>query len=203
MDFKELWGKADTPDIPPPDRAELEAMLGKESQGLLVKLKQQLRHKLVWGLGINIPTTILIVLLRDNLPSLILLGIILLMSAILMAVIYRYYRRLPNHLDMGQGMLPLMKTYNDLVRKALRFEERAGAFFVIPSPAMGALLSMVADGQRSVEEVLADPAMLIVLGVATVLVAPPAVWLTVWMNRYAFGKYLDKLQKNIDSLEAS
>lgn len=201
MDFKELWDKAGTPDIPPLDRAELEAMLGKESQGLLVKLRRQLKHKLFWGIGIMIPVPFLIGILWENLPAVLILVLLLLMSAFLLGFIYRYYRRLPDHLDMSQGMLPLMKTYYDIVRKALRFEERAGAFFVVPAPAMGAIFSMVADGKRSVYEVLTDPAMLIILGIATVVAGPPAVWLTIWMNKYAFGKYLDQLKKNIDALE--
>jgi hypothetical protein len=203
MDFKELWDKAGAPDLPAPSRAELEAMLGKESQGLLVKLKRQLRNKILWGVVLNLPMPYLLFLIWGNATLVTLVGFVLLMSAILTVAIYRYYRRLPSHLDMGQGMLPLMQSYDRIIRKALRFEERVGAFFIVPSPAMGAMFSLVADGKRTITDVLSDPVMLIVLGVVTVLVAPFAIWLTVWMNKYAFGKYLDKLRKNIAALEAA
>lgn len=203
MDFKELWDKAGAPDLPAPSRAELEAMLGKESQGLLVKLKRQLRNKILWGVVLNLPMPLLLFLSWGNVPILILIGFVLLMSAILTVEIYRYYRRLPSHLDMSQGMLPLMQSYDRIIRRALRFEERVGAFFVVPAPAMGAMLSFLADGKHTVGDILTNPGMLIVLGVVTVVVAPFAIWLTVWMNKYAFGKYLDKLQKNIAALEAA
>jgi hypothetical protein len=203
MDFKELWDKAGAPDIPPPDRSELEAMLGKESQGLLAKLKRQLKHKLIWGVGITIPFSILMIMMWGNWAAVTLLGLMTVMCAFLMVFIYRYYRRLPDHLDMSQGMLPLMKSYNQIVRQALRFEERAGAFFVIFSPGMGAVFSMISDGKRTLQDVLTDPVMLIIIGIATVVAGPPAVWLTIWMNKYAFGKSLDQLKKNIEALEAA
>lgn len=203
MDFKELWDKAGTPDMPSPDRAELAAMLGKESRGLLAKLKGLLRAKLLWGVGISLLMSICLPLAWGNLPVMLILGCMTLMGAILMGVIYRHYRRLPDHLDMSQAMLPLMRDYDRIVRQALRFEERVGAVYILPSPAMGALLGILVTGQRSIGEILSDPKMLLLLGGLTLVVSPFTIWLSKRMNRYAFGQYLDQLRKNIAALEAA
>ncbi len=102
---------------------------------------------------------------------------------------------------MGQGMLPLLKAYETIVRKALRFEERVGAIFIVPAPALGALLGGSAGSGKSVEVLLASPRMWVVLAVVTVIIAPLAIWGSMWMNRVAFGKALDGLRRNIQALE--
>jgi hypothetical protein len=115
--------------------------------------------------------------------------------------VYHHYRRLPDHLDMGQGMLPLLKSYESLVTRALRFEERVGAIFIIPAPALGALLGGSFGSGKSVEVLLASPRMVVILLVLTAIFAPLAIWGSIWMNKVAFGKSLDGLRRNIQALE--
>ena len=43
--------------------------------------------------------------------------------------------------------------------------------------------------------------IIILLIVLMAAIGPLAIWLTIWMNRIAFGKYLDKLKRNIEDLE--
>ncbi len=201
MDFQEIWGKPDEAPQALPDRAALAEMLGKESLGLLAKLRRQLRIKMYWGIGILLLFTPISFLATDEALIWLSLGIMVFMTVLLMGGVYFHYRRLPDHLDMGQDMLPLLKAYESIVTRALRFEERVGAIFIVPAPALGALLGGSAGSGKSVEVLLASPRMWIVLAVLTAIFAPLAIWGSVWMNRVAFGKALDGLRRNIQALE--
>jgi hypothetical protein len=102
---------------------------------------------------------------------------------------------------MGQGMLPLLNAYESIVRSTLRFEERVGAIFIIPAPALGALLGASFGSGKSVEVLLSSPSMRVTLLVLVVILAPLAIWGSIWMNRVAFGKSLENLRRNIKALE--
>ncbi len=201
MDFQEIWGKPSEIQPASPDRAQLAEMLGKESHGLLAKLRQQLRAKMYMGIGSLGMMVALGFVAKDSNIMMLIVGLMLAMGAVLMAGVYRNYRRLPDHVDMGQEMLPLLRTYDRIVRKALRFEERVGAIFIIPAPALGALLGLSVESGKSLGELLSKPGIIILLLVLMAIVGPLGIWLTIWMNRVAFGKYLDKLKRNIEDLE--
>jgi hypothetical protein len=85
--------------------------------------------------------------------------------------------------------------------RTIRFEERVSVIFIVPAPALGALLGGSAGSGKSVEVLLASPRMWIVLAVLTAGFAPLAIWGSMWMNRVAFGKALDGLRRNIQALE--
>ncbi len=201
MDFQEIWGKPDEAPQALPDRAALAEMLGKESLGLLAKLRRQLRIKMYWGIGILLLFAPINFLATDEALIWLSLGIMVFMTVLLMGGVYHHYRRLPDHLDMSQGMLPLLKAYESIVTRALRFEERVGAIFIVPAPALGALLGGSAGSGKSVEVLLASPRMWVILAVLTAIFAPLAIWGSMWMNRVAFGKALDGLRRNIQALE--
>jgi hypothetical protein len=201
MDFQEIWGKPEEATPPLPDRAALAEMLGKESLGLLAKLRRQLRIKMYLGIGTTLLFSPICLFANDQALVWLSLGIMTFMSVLLLGGVYYHYRRLPDHLDMSQGMLPLLKAYETIVRKALRFEERVGAFFIIPAPALGALLGASMGSGKPLEAMLTNESMLLTLLIVTVLFAPLAIWGSIWMNRVAFGKALDGLRRNIVALE--
>lgn len=201
MDFQEIWGKPTGAPEPMPDRKELAEMLGKESLGLLSKLRRQLRIKMYWGIGILVFFPFMALLAKDTAVMVLSVGVMVFMSVLLLVGVFVHYRKLPDHLDMSQGMLPLLKAYHALVRRALRFEERVGAMFVIPAPAFGALLGLSYGSGKPLGVLLSNPFVIGVLLLLMAIIGPLGVWMTIWMNRITFGKYLDKLQSNIKALE--
>jgi cytochrome bd-type quinol oxidase subunit 2 len=48
---------------------------------------------------------------------------------------------------------------------------------------------------------LSSPSMRVTLLVLVVILAPLAIWGSIWMNRVAFGKSLENLRRNIKALE--
>ena len=201
MNFQEIWGKPDEAPQDLPDRAAMADMLGKESLGLLATLRRQLRIKMYWGIGITLLFTPVSLIATDHALMWLSIGMMTFVSILLIGGVYLHYRRLPDHLDMGQAMLPLLKTYESIVRRALRFEERVGAIFILPAPALGALLGASFGSGKSVEALLASPSMRVTLLVLVAIFAPLAIWGSIWMNKVAFGKALEKLRRNIKALE--
>ncbi len=84
--------------------------------------------------------------------------------------------------------------------KALRFEESVGAIFIVRAPALGALLGASDGSGKSVEVLLSNPKMIVLLNVLVAIFAPLAIWGSVLMNKVAFGKALDRLRRNIQAL---
>lgn len=201
MDFQEIWGKPDKVSEPLPDREELAEMLGKESLGLLPKLRRKLRIKMYWGIGILLSFPLFGLLTQDTAVLLLCVGVMVFMTTLLLVGVFVHYRRLPDHLDMSQGMLPLLKRYDAIVRRALRFEERVGALFVIPAPGFGALLGLSAGSGKPIGVLLSNPIVIGILLLLMAIIGPLGVWWSIWMNRIAFGRYLDQLKSNIKALE--
>ena len=84
MDFQEIWGKPDEAPQALPDRAALAEMLGKESLGLLAKLRRQLRIKMYWGIGILLLFTPISFFATDEALLWLSLGIMVFMTVLLM-----------------------------------------------------------------------------------------------------------------------
>jgi hypothetical protein len=202
MNFQEIWAHSSPEEEVTPDRAALSAMLSKESRGLLTKLRNQLRNKLYYGLSAMAITMFAIYKTWGDPMMMTLTWIMLLMAALLTGVIYHNFRRLPNLVDMSEATLPMFKRYHSGVKRILRLEELIGAFFVVPAPAIGGLFGFASGIDRDSIELLAEPWSWVALAALMYVIGPIAVWLSVWMNQIAFGKFLNHLQKNIDSLEA-
>lgn len=200
MDLKELWNKPEAQTQADPERKALEVMLSGQSRGILSKLRRKLLLKIGWGAAIGLTALVLILLQPSNNGILFLMGFMIFMVLLLGSVLVRYYFNLPNRLDMDREVLPVMKEYNQLIRSALRFEERVGALFIIPSPAIGAIASMISDNDP-IGESLTDWKFLLILVVVTIAFAPIGIKMARWMNKVAFGKYLDQLSSNIAALE--
>lgn len=200
MDLKELWNKPESEKEPSPARAELAAMLSGQSRGILGKLRRKLLYKILWGGAIGIAALVFLLVDPSNPGVLLIMGLMLMMVLVLGIALTRYYLNLPKRMDMDREILPVMREYDQLVRAALRFEERVGSFFIIPSPAMGAMAALLESGKDLGERMTDWRWLLLLLGV-TAAFAPLGIWMTKWMNRYTFGKYLDQLSANIQAME--
>jgi hypothetical protein len=154
-----------------------------------------------WVIGTMLLFTPVSLLANDHALMWLSIAVMTFVSLLMLGGVYHHYRRLPVHLNMGQGMLPLLKAYESIVRRTLRFEERVGAIFIIPAPALGALLGTSFGSGKSVEVLLSSPSMRVTLLVLVVILAPLAIWGSIWMNRVAFGKSLENLRRNIKALE--
>ncbi|MEM6270303.1 MAG: hypothetical protein AAF998_12750 [Bacteroidota bacterium] len=200
MDLKELWNSPDVVTDPAPQRAELAAMLNQQSTGILVQLRKKLLYKILWGLGIGLAALGFLLLNPYHAATWLVAGLLIPMVIVLGTKLLRYYQRLPNRLDMDRKILPVMQEYDTIVREALRFEERIGTLFIIPAPALGAMVALLEEEMTFAEMLSNGKILLLLIGVIAVI-SPLAIWLSKWMNRLAFQKYLDQLAENIRALK--
>lgn len=105
--------------------------------------------------------------------------------------------------DLGQAdVLHTLIMHRDQFRIWFRQQMRY-ALFVYPVAAAGGYLLGGAIGSgKPIAEFMSHPFVIIMLFVSIIILVPLSYWLAKWMNKVAFGKYVDQLEKRIEELQA-
>lgn len=105
------------------------------------------------------------------------------------------------HRDPSAPVLETLEQQYNLISKWIKHQEKA-ALLVYPFAGAGGFMigGMVGSG-KSIEVFMGKPPVAIAMIVTLIIIVPLSYWLAKWMNRKAFGKYLDQLGENIKDLK--
>ena len=208
MDLKEIWQGLDEAQFSGGiEDSQVLQRIRKASKHPLEKLRKGLLTKLWWGGGVGGALLLLCILAmvdaadsgEDWIVVWGLVSVLMLVSVGMMVPVWRAWKSLPREVDLSGEVLGVMKQFRDTVRRVLRLELKFAWIMAFPSPAVGALLGLMSDGDTIAE--LAESGKIWSVLVIGVAVAPLVIWLTRRMNNYAFGKTLAEVEGYIEELE--
>lgn len=199
-ELKKAWEelKSDTKEFTTIQKEELYKAIHIKSKGPIRKLHHQVKFKWYFCLFFTVAIGILIPWI-DVLVSQILL--LILLSAYLVGdiLLYQEHKVLEKGIDMSQDLKTSLNEYYKRVKDVLKYEELVGLTLYPISLTAGFFIGMKLGAPE--EEIMNETSDWIALVITMIIITPLAHLLAKWMNKAAFGKYLNELKKNIDELE--
>ena len=177
---------------------QLSEIIQTKSKGAIQKIKEQVFIKFWFCifflslLGVYLP-------FANPFVSQILISIMIVVYTIGSVLLYKEYDSLKNAMDMSQNLLYGLKNYRNKILQILKYEEMIALTLYPISVAAGFLVGL--KFQNAEIPILESKSLWVILGLCILIITPAAHFATKWMNRKAFGKYLDELEKNIRILE--
>ncbi len=169
----------------------------QDSNGLIEKLRRKVQWKFYYAVAFTAVFTISLPFIFP-LASQILFTILNVAYLIGSILLFQELKILKAGVDMSQNMLTGLITYKNRIRRVLHYEELVGLCLYPVSGSAGFFLGMQAvDREAEIMNSSRDWAWFIATMVVLTLAGH---WLARWMNRKAFGKYLDQLDRNIKEL---
>jgi hypothetical protein len=199
MDLQEMWNS------PEPNGDMLDALLQKKnilhhtSKGPLEKLKSNLVKNLSFAVIITLGYAFLIFYFPYWQIQLGLL-ITIFFNLVLMWQAYEQYKHIDPALS-STNVLQNLKHIHASFKKMCRQQERAALLVYPVACAAGFMLGGVVGSGKSVEAFMSKPVAQIALSICIVVMVPICYYLAKWMNKVAFGKYVDQIKEHIDALE--
>ena len=181
------------------DEAFLDKALKKESCDPLIRLRKNIGIKLLWIAGFSLMFLTLIIT-TDKVYNRILISPLLIAYVIGLALIYGQYRIL-NFVDKSQNLDYILKAYYYRIKRIQQYELKVAIFLYPISITAGFVYGF--SMKRSAEEILTDYRVLTILIVTNVILIPVCYFLARWMDRRAYGRYLDRLKEDMDQIETA
>ncbi len=172
----------------------------QNSKTPLEGVKKGLSYKIRYIIFFTIAIMVLMVLNWNNSSKLILLGVFGLYMITGWIVLRIQLKKLKSSSDQIENLHTLLHKYYYTLKDALRFEETLGAFFLPLSVVIGYLYARIDDGETFLT-VFSDPRQTVALLITIIIVVPIIGFVSKWMNKKAFGTYLEQLKMNLDLLE--
>jgi len=201
-ELKEIWGKINEAKQPEEELTtdQLQQIGSQQSLGVISKLSRNVRAKMYYAIfftvafGTGLPFVF-------PLASQILLLIMIAAYLIGSILLYQEYKILQAGIDMTQDILSGLQAYRDRIKRVLKYEELVALCLYPVSVTAGFLFGMqVVDREaRIMNQTLHWVALILSIVVMTI----GGHMLARWMNKKAFGKYLDQLEGNIHELEGA
>ena len=171
------------------------------SLNVLNTIRQRTRWKLYFIYAFLAAYLFAFIWLAQNWESRAIFGAMVFFTLVNLWLVLRYYRQMKKKdLLMSGTSREVLQLYHDALDAMLRQENLIGALFTPLAGMLGFMLAFI-DEKGSAAVVFADWRLLLIMFVLAALVAPFGAWLTRWLNRIAFGKYLDHLKENLKQLE--
>ena len=181
------------------DEAFLDKALKKDSCDPLIRLRKNVGIKLIWIAGFSL-LFLLLIITTDKLYNRILISPLLLAYVIGLTLIYGQYRML-GFVDKSQNMRYILKAYYYRITRIQQYELKVAVFLYPISITAGFVYGF--SLKRSADEILTDIKILSILVITNLVLIPVCYYLARWMDRKAYGRYLDQLKEDIDQLEAA
>ncbi len=114
----------------------------------------------------------------------------------------RLYRQLRHPLPPG-NLLTELERHVKAVKQWTRLQERVALLIYPVSAAGGFMLGGMLGSGKPVRVFLDKPLMQLALLITILILVPLCYYLARWMNRKAFGRYVDQLSEHIQSLQSA
>jgi hypothetical protein len=181
------------------DEAFLNKALQKKSLDPLVKLKKNVKIKLLW-IAAFILIFLIVIITTDKLYNRILISPLVITYIVGLVLIFRQYREL-NFVDKSQSLKETLETYYQKISLMSKYEQRVALFIYPVSITAGFVYGFTVH--RSAEDIFSDQRVLTMLVATNIILIPACYYLTRWMDHKAFGEYLEHLKEDLDQLNAA
>ncbi len=200
MDLREHWNQISSEQIEDTKTSKEDIMqaIRAKSQAPLDKLRKKLYAKILWT-DLGIIFFAIMFFLTDIVAIKVLIGVIGACYIVGFIFLVKEYLELRETITMDENLLQTLSRYYQKFTSIMKYEERFGLFVYPISASAGFLFG--ASIETPLEENLARPVFTVILVIVVAILVPLSHWLAKWMNRKAFGQYLDKLQLNIEQLQ--
>lgn len=199
MDLQEIWnsteGKGDILD----SMLQQKHVLHLPSKGPLEKLRKNLALNLSFAVIITLGYAYLIFYFPYWQIQVGLL-ITIFFNLVLMWQAYQQYKNIEPALSTT-NVLQNLKHIHASFKKMCRQQERAALLVYPVACAAGFMLGGVVGSGKTVEAFMSKSVAQIALAICIVVLVPVCYYLAKWMNKIAFGKYVDQIKEHIDALE--
>jgi hypothetical protein len=200
MDLQEYWKEPEVKeDALDQLLAKGTSLLHKQSKGPLQKLRRNLLLNMAYGVIITLGYGVIIYMFP----------IWQVQMGILVCIVFNFWL-LKNALEFYNNIDPDFASGNVLqsisshyhyFKKWCRQQEKVALFVYPVAATAGFMLGGVVGSGKTVNEFMGKPVVLIALLIALIILVPCCFFLARWMNKVAFGKYIDQLKANMDALE--
>ncbi|MEQ9304896.1 MAG: hypothetical protein RJQ14_13390 [Marinoscillum sp.] len=199
-ELKEAWGsiKSETEGFTHLTEEEIMANISAKSSGTIEKLRKNVKYKLGYAIGFAavfggvIPFAF-------PLASQVLLTVMFVAYLVGAVLLYQELQILKKGLNMDQDIRHGLIEYRDRIKRVLKYEESTALALYPVSVSGGFFLGMQLVDRDA--EIMTETFHWVVLILTIVLFTIGGNWLAKWMNRKAFGKYLDGLDETISELD--
>lgn len=169
-----------------------------ESADLLSLIKKNMRMKLIWGRALSVPA--LIGCIFTEAPLKYWLLTFFLVYELLRFLMLRQLKGINYEVNYTEPTKYVLEEQLEIIKKTLQIE-RIWGYFVVPAAGpVGYVIGQLIFGKplTLVLESLISSYLLLVL----LLLGIPLIYLAEKMNKYAFGKYIDKLTAHLKEIRA-
>lgn len=175
---------------------EINKSISSKSKGTMQSIRKKVLHKLYYTVFFTLVIAVYVPF-ASPLPSQALLLLLLVAYLIGCILFYQEYKLLGKQIELDMNLLHASRLFRDRIKKVLHYEELVGLILYPFSVTAGFMIGLTLEDDRYMDR----PLDWIVLVIVILVVTPGAHWLAKWMNRKAFGKYIERLENNIGQLE--
>lgn len=199
-DFSKSWETwQQDQELPLLDESFLNKALQKKSVDPLMKLRKNVRAKLLWIAAFTL-LFLIVIITTDKIYNKILISPLLLAYMVGLIMIYGQYRIL-TFVDKSQSLKETLEIYHSRISRISRYEQRVALFLYPISVTAGFVYGFTMS--RSAEEILSNVKIISIIVALNIILVPACYFLARWMDRKAFGTYLDHIQEDLKQLNAA
>lgn len=197
-ELKKIWGnleiKASEPQL---TSKEIKASIHNKSKGVLDKLRKNVRVKMYYAVFFTLAFSVAVPFIFPLVAQVLM---VIMIAAYLVGTIllYQELQVLNTGVDMSQNLLSALITYRNRIKRVLRYEEVVGLCLYPVSITACFLFGLQVASPKA--PIMHQNIHWIALVTSLIIFTIGGNWLAKWMNRKAFGKYLDELDNNIEEL---
>jgi hypothetical protein len=189
--------------IPPADK-DLAALLAKgipkqPSKDPLQKVKRNLLYNSIIGFCICI-MYIVVITKFPVWEVLLCIGIVLAFTLLASIKALLLFKSI-NNVASDNTLLQEMKKHYATLTVWMKMQQQVALFIYPVSAAGGFMIGGSIGAGRTIDEIMQKPVIVIAMVITIILLIPPCYYLAKWMNKKAFGNYVQQLKQNIDALE--
>jgi hypothetical protein len=165
---------------------------------------QQIRKSLMWTNMYGIVITLGYIVIMVFYPH---WQLVLLFSIVAIFNIYfivrgiQLYKNIPDHISAEASLLHEMETQHSAVKKWVDMQLLTAKFVYPVAAAAGFLFGGMLGSERSIGELFGKPIFSISMIAAVIIFTPIGHYLGKYLVKISYGKYLTRLQQNIDELK--
>jgi len=182
------------------DKTLIMESINKESRLTINMLKKRFRIKIMWIVFFILCFSVWMLLSLANKELLMVLGILTLLYVISLAALLPRYSKMDQTIDMADNTLEVMRRNYKALKSMLSIERLFGVIGFPIALIAGSLISRIYKGY-SLHETIHDEGLLRFLIIAILILVPIMYLSSELMNKKAFGKLKETLEKNIARME--
>jgi len=197
-DLKELWDKGSGDSMLPEFNQNDLLLLRERTDSPIYKLKRNIQVNSVFALVFTIFFSYLLIVI-DGFWFRVFMGVLVLayIAGIWFNnhIIKTYLKEIP----MDESLKSYLEHLTKGMRRAFRAVEKTALFIYPIAMTAGFLIPMTRENQ--LDRFSNEPFIWLLLIVLFIVFTPLCFWLTRFLNKLAFGKYIDQIQSVIDQID--